>query len=93
MLIDAQELSYEKQLELKRDVVVKAYKHYAGEQRRFPLSIPAHSRCRRTLRMDTRDRIYDALTRTVRLPYEDHPSLQCTSESCSKGTTTRRGKT
>ena len=37
-----QELSYEKQLELKRDVVVKAYKHYASEHCRSPCIIPTH---------------------------------------------------
>ena len=69
-----QMLAYEKQLELKRDVVVKAYRNFAGKA-----SLPPSSRCSRATRLGPVTRTdrpaHDRLAKAIPLPHQNHAPL------------------
>jgi tRNA/tmRNA/rRNA uracil-C5-methylase (TrmA/RlmC/RlmD family) len=79
-----QMLSYETQLDLKRTVVVKAYRNFSGTNLVSPRPFNCLSRCRYTGFIDaayTRD---CCIALTIWLPHKNHSTLRRSSEKISE---------
>jgi len=86
LFASGKQLSYDTQLDLKRNVIVKAYRNFSGTISAVPSVVYLLNNGYRIGRVkSTCDRYHDTLSTTIRVPNQDHSSLQRTTEEGEKG--------